>query len=197
VPKTRRDFTERSYDLSDFSSFIPHELRIGDVQVAFHQGCTKRGKQLMHVEELARGQNARALAVPGRERKLYPDWSFAVPREGREPSLFFTEIDMCSEPNGRHSLSDLQHLEYKYDGYLSYALSKRCLEQFGVSNFRVLTITLGGDRKVKNLAATTGEVCDGEGSGRFLVTNFAALENADPFEALWLDASGREVRLEV
>jgi hypothetical protein len=61
----------------------------------------------------------------------------------------------------------------------------------------VLTIAAGGERKVKNLAATAGEVCDGQGVGRFLVTNFAALENADPFEALWLDASGNEVRLAI
>jgi hypothetical protein len=196
VPATNRDFSERNRDLSEFSSHIPHELAIGDAQVAFHQGCAKRELRLMHIQELARGQNARALIVPGSERKLYPDWLFAIPKEEREPSLFLTEINMSTEPNGRHAASELQSLEYKYDAYLRYAHSKRCMEQFGVSNFRVLTVTMGGEEKVKNVAAAAGRVCNGVGVGRFLLTNFATLASGDPFEVPWLDAGGTAVTLE-
>lgn len=195
VPPTRRDFDERNRELSEFSSFIPHELRIGDVQVWFHVGCVKRATRVMHIEELARGQNARALIVPGDERKLIPDWTFAIPQEGSEPCLFFAEINMGSEPNSRHEASELQHLRYKYESYLSYARSKRCIEQFGVANFRVLTITAGGEQKVKNIAARARDVCKGNGVGRFLVTNFASLDRGNPFEISWLDASGREIQL--
>jgi hypothetical protein len=195
VPATNRDFSERNRDLSEFSSHIPHELAIGDVEVAFHHGCAKRTLQLMHIQELARGQNARALIVPGDERKLYPDWLFAISKGESEPSLFFTEINMGTEPNGRHAASELQHLEYKYAAYLSYAHSKRCLEQFGVSNFRVLTITRGGEQKLENVARAAGNVCGGVGVGRFLATNFATLLSGDPFELPWINAVGEETRL--
>jgi hypothetical protein len=133
--------------------------------------------------------------VPGSDRKLYSDWPFAVPKQGSEPNLFFAEINMGSEPNGRHAASELQHLEYKYDAYLRYARSKRCLEQFGVSNFRVLTVTEGGEQKVANVAEAASRICDGVGVGRFLVTNFDTLLSGDPFEIPWLDASGKETRL--
>jgi hypothetical protein len=48
---------------------------------------------------------------------------------------------------------------------------------------------------VQNIARAAHDVCGGVGAGRFLVTSVTAFEAADPFEALWLDASGREVRL--
>lgn len=195
VPATRRDFTERNRDLSAFSSFIPHELAIGDVQVAVKRACTSRSWTLVHAEALARGPNARALHVPGGEKPLYPDWAFAIEPTNREASLFFVEVDRCSEPNVRHGSSDLQSLARKYDGYLAYARAKRQIEQFGVSSFRVLTVTTGEERKVANVARTAGEMCAGVGVGRFLVTSFAALAQGDVFAVPWLDASGREVRL--
>ena len=46
-------------------------------------------------------------------------------------------------------------------------------------------------------AKAAHDVCGGNGVGRFLVTNVAAFEATDPFKAVWLDASGKEVRLEV
>jgi hypothetical protein len=61
----------------------------------------------------------------------------------------------------------------------------------------VLTVTTGGEGKVENVAQTALEVCDGMGVGRFLVTNFATLEQGDPFAVPWFDACGNEVRLEI
>lgn len=62
-------------------------------------------------------------------------------------------------------------------------------------NFRVLTVTTGEGRKVTNVAKTAGEVCGGVGVGRFLVASLSALTSDDAFAVVWLDASGREVRL--
>ena len=124
--------------------------------------------------------------LPGHDRRASP-----ISKGGH------TRRSRCTEPNVRYGANDLQSLSRKYDGYLRYARAKRHVEQFGIPNFRVLTITIGGDEKVANVAQTAGEVCDGVGVGRFLVTNFEALENADPFEVPWFDARGNEVRLEV
>jgi hypothetical protein len=194
VPLTRRDFDERNRELSAVYTFA-HELAIGDVQVAFKRACALRSLELLHAEALARGQNARALSAPGRDRPLYPDWSFTIAPEGKEASLFFVEVDRCTEPNVRRGSEHLQSLARKYEGYLSYARAKRHVEQFGVSNFRVLTITTGEGKKVANVAEAAGEVCGGVGVGRFLVTSFATLTNSDPFEIDWLDASGKDVPL--
>jgi hypothetical protein len=195
VPATRRDYAERNRDLSAFSSFISHELSLGDVQVAFKRACATRGFELRHAFALAPGQTARALIVPGRDRPLYPDWSFALTPQGREASLFFVEVDQGSEPNVRYGSHDLQSLARKYDGYLAYARAKRHVAAFGVSNFRVLTVTTGEERKIANVARTAGEVCGGVGVGRFLVTSFATLARGDVFEVPWLDAVGRAVAL--
>ena len=40
-------------------------------------------------------------------------------------------------------------------------------------------------------------VCGGVGVGRFLVTNFAALEASDALDVPWLDASGNTIYLRV
>jgi hypothetical protein len=59
----------------------------------------------------------------------------------------------------------------------------------------VLTVTDGGETKMRNIAQAAYDVCGGVGAGRFLVTNVATLEGADPLELSWLDATGAPVRL--
>ena len=98
-------------------------------------------------------------------------------------------------PNIRFRSPHLEHLAGKYERYLAYARAKRSLEQFGVANFRVLTVTDGGETKVRNVAETARDVCGSVGVGRFLVTSFAALEASDALNVAWLDASGKELRL--
>ncbi len=202
IEADRRDFSERNRELAEFSLRIPHELAVSDVRVAFRRACALRGDvRLGHAEELARGQNARALVVPGRDGLLYPDWIFTLAQNGsarHEPSLFFLELNRSTEPNVRYGANDLQSLARKYEGYLAYGRAKRHVEQFGVRNFRVLTVTTGGETKVGNVARTAYDVCGGVGSGRFLVTNFDMFsEHGDPFALPWLSASGEVTRLEL
>ncbi len=109
--------------------------------------------------------------------------------------MFFLEWHTGSEPNTRYRSPMLEHLTGKYQGYLAYARAKKSREQFGIANFRVLTVTGGGDAKMQHIAKAAHDVCGGVGAGRFLVTNFAALETHDALEVPWLDASGKEVRL--
>ncbi len=196
---SRRDWSELNLGLSQFSTHIPHELAIADTYVAFKSGAALRALSLRQGEELAEGRDARALEVPGEEKPLYPDWIFALGRteKGSEPSLFFVEADRATMPNVRVASPHIEHLAGKYERYLAYARGKRSLEQFGIANFRVLTVTDGGGTKVENVARAAHEVCGGVGAGRFLVTSFAALETSDALSAPWLDASGREVWLEV
>ena len=193
----KRDWNECNLELSKNSSRIPHELGIANAYVAFRRACVSRALDLVQSFELAPGKSARALEVPGEKKLLYPDWVFAVarPDTAKEESLFFLEWHTGSEPNTRYRSPALEHLTGKYEGYLAYARAKRSREQFGIANFRVLTVTGGGEAKMQHVAHAAHDVCNGVGTGRFLVTNFAALEANDALDVPWLDASGREVRL--
>jgi hypothetical protein len=191
----RRDWSELNLGLSEFSTRIPHELAVADVYVAFRRACASRSLDLVQGGELARGRDARALDAPGEGKPLFPDWVFAAVRGGAEPSLFFVEADRGTMPNARYSSPHIEHLAGKYERYLTYARGKRSLEQFGIANFRVLTVTDGGAAKVENVARAAHEVCGGVGAGRFLATSFAELEARDAFDVAWLDANGKEVRL--
>lgn len=197
----RRNWSELNAELSALSSHIPHETAVADVYVWFRRIC-KLHPQLALVQgcELASGIDSRALIIPGEAKALEPDLIDAlVPRDDSgEGDLFFVERHMGTEPNTRYSQPDLEHLTGKYEHYLAYARSKKSIEQFGIVNFRVLTVTSGGEINMHNIAKAAHDVCGGAGVGRFLVTSAAALEQADdPLEVVWLDASGKEVRLEV
>ena len=141
---------------------------------------------------------------------MFTDDTFAIGRTGKEPALFFIEVDRDTEPNERHGyrtvegggddfdaldVSEAESFGRKFDGYFSYARAERQREQFGTKNFRVLTITTGGEKKVLNLAGAIQVATHGIEARRYLTTNFAALAAADPFAAPWLDASGSLVSL--
>jgi hypothetical protein len=194
---SRRDWSELNLGLSEFSTHIPHELAVADVHVSFRRACATRSLDLVQGEELARGRDARALDVPGEGKPLHPDWMFATARGDAEPCLFFVEADRGTMPNARLASPHIEHLAGKYERYLAYARAKGSLGQFGIANFRVLTVTDGAEAKVRNVAGTARDVCGGVGAGRFLATSFAALEAHDALSAPWLDANGREVRLGV
>jgi hypothetical protein len=178
---------------------IPHELAVADVRVAFQRACLAHPDlRLGHADELARGQNARALAVPEEKRSLIPDWIFFILGTHRmisDASLFFLERDRSTEPNVRHSQDYLESLKRKYEWYLAYARAKRHVEQFGIKNFRVLTIVSGGEAKMRNVAKTAYEVSGGVGAGRFLVTNSQTLREQDALTLPWLTAAEQTTTL--
>ena len=135
----------------------------------------------------------RSLLVPGRDRRLVPDWTITLGMAGsaNEPSLFFIEKDKSTEPNRRYRSPELQSLAFKFAGYLAYARARQQLRQFGLKNFRVLTITDGGETKMANVARTAFEVTGGVGVERFLVTSSAELSAVGPLRCGWLNAAGQ------
>ena len=91
----------------------------------------------------------------------------------------------------RYTQPELQSLKSKYEGYLSYARAKRHLEQFGVANFRVLTITTGGDRNLANIAKAAGDVTGTNGANRFLVARLDELSTVGLFSCRFVNAAGQ------
>ena len=204
-----KDWGENNRRLKRSSLFMPHTLAVNDVKVAFRVACMRRGLMYIPGERLVRNGLARALDIPGRRRPLMTDDTFAIAREGKEPALFFVEADRDTETNipgdtaSERELvaSDLwgsdwygettsESLLFKFEGYFGYARAQKQVEQFGIKNFRTLTITTGSEKRVLNIAKAAYRGCHGVEVRRYLTTNFDALKLADPFDAPWFDASG-------
>ena len=85
----------------------------------------------------------------------------------------------------------------KFAAYQVYAYAGMPELEFGTPRFRVLTAIEGGEAKMRNVARTAFEICDGTAPDRFLVTSLASLRENDPFEIEWMNAAGQMVRLAV
>jgi len=107
------------------------------------------------------------------------------------------EVDRSTEPNVRRAQSNLSYLGEKFAAYHVYAYAGMPLLEFGTPRFRVLTAVDGGEAKMRNVARTAWETCDGTAANRFLVTSLASLREGDPFEIPWMNAAEERVRLEV
>ena len=154
------DYSELNGGLSNFSLFIPHAVDVAEVYVAFRLAVLHHPNlRLVFTHELSPGQKARSLDIPGRKRSRVPDLNLGIQdAKAAAPSLFFIEMHRGTEPNERYAQPELQSLKAKYQDYLSYARAKRHIEQFGVTNFRVLTVTTGGEKNLSNIAKTAGEI---------------------------------------
>jgi len=73
--------------------------------------------------------------------------------------------------------SFLRKLESYRDTYLNKLQDK----YFGISNFRVLTVTTSKDR-VDNLVEVSKQNMEGVPSGVFLFSNYLDLKNSNPIE---------------
>lgn len=187
----KRDWTELNRELSQFSPAIPHILDLASVKVAFRKAVNDvPGLELRQGFELS---PERSLLVPGRDRRLVPDWTITLgmASAATDPSLFFIEKDKSTEPNRRYRSPGLQSLAFKFSGYLAFARARQHHRQFGLKNFRVLTITDGGETKMANVARTAFEVTGGVGVERFLVTSSAELARVGPLRCAWLNAAGQ------
>ena len=77
-----------------------------------------------------------------------------------------------------------------YDGWKA----GRHVEQFGVKQVRVLTVTSSAKR-VENMLATVDEITEGRGSNFFLFMDRARLIVSDPLNAEWVSGKGERVKL--
>ncbi len=114
-----------------------------------------------------------------------------------EPKLLFLEADCGSEPLERTDglQGDLSDFARKIIGYSAYGEAGGHLEQFGVNNFRVLTVTTS-QRRAENLVSLTQRLTS-RGLGRFLFTDRETLERyrSDVLSLPWRNGRGEAVRL--
>lgn len=196
-----RDWSELNRKLSPTTLMLrqPHEDGIAEVRIAFKQAIATLSEErpnlrLRHADEVATGSAARVLQVPGGDRSIIPDDVLLLEEDDRRDALM-EEFDRCSEPHRRFTWRDREYILDKYERYQKYARAKAYRAQFGAESFRVLTITTGSEERVSNLSKAAMEVIGGEGPNRFLATSLEKLMTTDPFDLLWMNAAGQDVRL--
>ena len=60
-----------------------------------------------------------------------------------------------------------------------------------MTNFRVLTVTTGGEKKSSNIAKTAGDVTRGNGDNRFLAARLDELSTIGLLSCRWVNAAGQ------
>jgi hypothetical protein len=114
--------------------------------------------------------------------------------EGRNRAYFFLEADRGTMPVERANL----HRTSVVRKILQYRETwERSLhtQRFGISNFRVLTVTEGADR-AEHIRAATLKATRGELTNLFLCLDHEAFLGRDPIAGPWLNArtQGRTLR---
>ena len=181
------DWTERNKRAG--AKFIEHTLAIADFMVGLEIACRERGDiQLLHERDILAGAPERTqksreplrLAVPGLSNKMgvssvIADGIFGLVFPDETAAYFLLEVDRGSMPVVRPTL-DRTSYRRKLLVYWEAWKSKLHVEQFGVSQIRVLTITESAKR-LENMLNAVDEITVGKGSNYFLFGRTTLFEN--------------------
>lgn len=200
------DWTEKNKRAGTI--FIAHTLAIADFMVSLEVACRHQGTALLLLEEdiLANApietQSAReplrweAVSVEQSRRERWsvvPDGLFGLSWPDGTASYFLLELDRGTIPISRRGY-DHRSIRRKFKTYYDGWRSERHVEQFGLKQMRVLTITSSPER-VHNMVRTVRDITEGRGSNFFLFTDQQSLQQVDPFDAVWTSGKGDQVRL--
>jgi hypothetical protein len=128
---------------------------------------------------------------------------FALRFDDDTESYFLVEIDRGQMPVRRNeNLEEVvggkwqlcTHYMHKLSTYWHGWRQDRHVEQFGVKQLRVLTITTSA-RRIETMLDALHEVTGGKGSELFLFIEDDALRETNPFDAMWITGKGRECRI--
>jgi hypothetical protein len=170
--------------------YIEHALLIADFMVPIETALGLRGDIALLD---AAGMDALRPAPPAGLRhpwKLSADGLSAIPdavfglyfkQTGRR-SYFFVEADRAT--------MTIVRFKGKIAAYLAAHRAKRHVEQLGLPNLRILTVTTSAER-VASMLDAVHELTDGKGSGIFLFTDRQTLRTlGDPLTLPWSSTSG-------
>ena len=199
----RSDWTERNKRAG--AKFIEHTLAIADFMVGLEIDCRERGdiKLLNERDILAnapeRTQKSREplrLVVPGLSNKIgvssvIADGLFGLIFPDDTAAYFLLEVDRGSMPVVRSSF-DKTSFNRKLLVYWEAWKKKLHVEQFGVSQIRVLTIT-DSAKRVDNMLSAVGDITAGKGSNFFLFAS--SKDTIAPLSTRWRTGKGDLVRI--
>jgi len=200
------DWTERNKRAG--SKFIEHTLAIANFMVGLEIDCRERGNiTLLYEREILanapeRTQKSREplrLVVPGLSNKMgvssvIADGLFGLTFPDETAAYFLLEVDRGSMPVVRSNF-DRTSFNRKLLVYWEAWKKKLHVEQFGVSQIRVLTIT-ESPKRVENMLRAVDEITAGKGSNFFLFAPRELLVDISPLDVVWKTGKGDTVKLE-
>jgi Replication-relaxation len=129
---------------------------------------------------------------------------FALVFDDGTASYFLVEIDRGQMPVRRHAESVEEmilgkrrlrtYYKHKLATYYHGWRQRRHVEQFGIDQVRVLTITTS-PKRVETMLDAVREVTNGKGSDLFLFIDEEALRSKNPLDAVWITGKRNNVRL--
>jgi len=173
--------------------FLEHTLMVADIMVAFELSCRQNGTHRLRYEDDLHsstdtapkdGQFKWTVKLDGTEIGIIPDRVFALdPVDANGPQRrihFFLEADRATMPVTRKTY-DRTSFGRKLAAYEATWAQDIHREQFGISRFRVLTVTPNSSRTA-NLAEAARNL--NRGHGLFLFTEEQSLKTATDVLAL-------------
>ena len=211
-----RDYGDRIDSRVDWSeknkragaTFLAHTLEIADFMVSLELACRANGRaSLVREEQLiaAAPDETRSAREPlrweavsveqGRRERwtVVPDGLFGLTFPDETAAYFLLELDRGTIPISR-SRTDHRSIRRKLKTYYDGWRAQRHLEQFGVKQMRVLTVTSSRER-VHNMVGAVRSITEGRGSNFFLFVDRETLAASDPLGVQWLSGKGESVRL--
>lgn len=163
---------------------IMHQLLTADVIMSFRIWAKEHGLEFIDRDQLKCPRTWRTRATYGGktfERNLEPDYVFGIrdPKRtpGKDTMYFFLESDRATEPVRRRSNKGRS----LYLKYTQYAATHRAglHKEWGMSNFRVIFITTGKKRRLKEMVegAKDPEIYSGIGGGMMLFASWSDLKH--------------------
>jgi hypothetical protein len=150
-------------------------------------------------------------------------WTARVPEQGREvlasviaddyfalmfedgtAAYFLVEIDRGQMPVRRHGESAQElvggkrrmrtFFKHKLATYYYGWRQRRHVEQFGIEQLRVLTVTTS-EQRIGTMLSALRDVTEGKGSDLFLFADAPSLNTASPLDLAWTTGKGASARL--
>jgi len=188
--------------------YIEHTLEIADFMISIESYC-RNSKDIRFIpfdeiiatapEGVRRRTNLSkwqtTIRWNGKEESIHliPDAIFGIhlnnKSEGSNKLYFFLEADRGTMPLTRKDVKQTSFLR-KLESYRDTYQNKLQEKYFGISNFRVLTVTTSKER-AENLVEVCKQNIDGVPAGVFLFSNQFELKKKSLFEIQWFDGKGK------
>jgi hypothetical protein len=188
--------------------FIEHRVDISEFMVKLELACRdrsdlaliQRSQIIDAADKSQRDRRIRLYAnvkVDGEHKLLSvdPDEAFGLRlAEAQKESFFFLERDRGGMPVFRRKHKEQTYFAKKMQTYYEANKAGEHQREFGLPNFRVLTVTTTKERVAQMIEAQE-EIVGGRGSNLFLFIDDESLQGSNPLEMRWVTGKGKQVRL--
>lgn len=211
-----REYGHRIDDRVDWSEknkraggiFIAHTIEIADFMVSLELACRKAGDiTLVREDEILANapEETRAAREPlrweavsveeGRRERwsVVPDGLFGLLFPDNTAAYFLLELDRGTIPISRRA-GDHRSIRRKFKTYYDGWRAQRHVEQFGIKQMRVATVTSSRER-VHNMIGAVRNITEGRGSNFFLFLDRGTLATGEPLCVEWTTGKGEAIKL--